>query len=70
MQIKYCRAKKSFQPSDIKLGLCNKCPVYFQLNIITWHLIGFHGNRSIKTTFQGVKIIFFNDIHPVDRKSI
>ena len=37
---------KSIQPIDIKLGMCNKCPVYFQLDIVTWHLIGFHGNHN------------------------
>ena len=39
---------KSIQPIDMKLGMCNKCPVYFQLSVVTWHLIGFHGNGSIK----------------------
>ena len=34
------------QPINMKLGTCNKCPVYFQLSIVTWHLIGFHGNNS------------------------
>ena len=29
----------------MKLGLCNKCPVHFQLSIATGHLIGFHGNH-------------------------
>ena len=37
---------KSIQPIDMKLGMCNKCPVYFQLSIVTWHLIGFHGNQA------------------------
>ena len=37
---------KSIQPIDMKLGMCIKCPVYFQLSIVTWHLIGFHGNHS------------------------
>ena len=38
---------KSIQPIDMKLGTCNKCPVYyFQLSIITLHLIGFHVNHS------------------------
>ena len=37
---------KSIQPIDMKLGICNKCPVYFQFSIVTWHLIGFHGNHS------------------------
>ena len=36
---------KSIQPIDMKLGLCNKCPVHFQLSIATGHLIGFHGNH-------------------------
>ena len=38
--------KYSIQPIDMKFGMCNKCPVYFQLSIVTWHLIGFHGNHS------------------------
>ena len=37
---------KSIQPIDMKLGMCNKCPVYFQLSIITWHLTGFRDNHS------------------------
>ena len=39
---------KSIQPIDMKLGMCNKCSVYFQLStcIVTWHLIGFHGKHS------------------------
>ena len=37
---------KSIQPIHIKLGMCTKCPVYFQLDIVTWHLIGFHGNHN------------------------
>ena len=37
---------KSIQPIDMELGMCNKCPVYFQLSIVTWHLIRFHGNHS------------------------
>ena len=37
---------ESIQPIDMKLGMCNTCPVYFQLSIITWYLIGFHGNHS------------------------
>ena len=36
---------KSIQSIDMKLGMCDKCPVYFQLSI-AWHLIGFHGNHS------------------------
>ena len=30
----------------MKLGMCDKYLVYFQLSIVTWHLIGFHGNHS------------------------
>ena len=26
---------KSVQPIDMKLGMCNECPVYFQLSIVT-----------------------------------
>ena len=37
---------KSVQPIDMKLGMCNKCLVYFQLSIVTLHLIGFYGNHS------------------------
>ena len=54
---------KSIQPIDVKLGMINKHLIYFQLNIVTWHLIGFHGNRSLEMTFPRVKIVFFNDIH-------
>ena len=61
---------KSNKLTDMKLGMCNKCPVYFQLSIVTWHFIGFHGNRSIEMAFPSVKIMFFNDIHPIDIKSI
>ena len=50
---------KSIQLIDMKLGMCNKCPVYFQLSIVTWHFIGFHGNRSIEMTFPSVKFVFF-----------
>ena len=61
---------KSIQPIDMKLGICNKCAVYFQLSIVMWHLIGFHDNRSIEMTFPSVKIVFLNDTHPINRKSI
>ena len=37
---------QSNQPVDMRLGMCNNCPVYLQLSIDTWHLIGFHGNHS------------------------
>ena len=37
----------SIRPIDMKLGICNKCPVYFQLSIVTWYFISFHRNRSI-----------------------
>ena len=59
--------QKYYQPIDMKFGMCNNCPVYFQLSIVTWHLVGFHGNRSIEMTFPSVKI---NDIYPIDIKSI
>ena len=36
---------KSIDPIAMKLGMYNRCPVYFQLSIVTWHLIGFHGNH-------------------------
>ena len=61
---------KSVQPIHMKLGMCNKSPVYCKLSIVTWYLIGFHGNRSIEMTFLSVKIFFFNDIHPINTKSI
>ena len=61
---------KSIQPIDMKRGMCNKCPVYFQLSIVNSHLIGFHGNGSIEMTFPNVKMVFFNDIHPIDMKAI
>ena len=38
--------KYSIQPIEMKLGMCNKCPVYSQLSIVMWHLIGFHSNHS------------------------
>ena len=51
---------KSIQPLDMKLGMCNKCPVYFQLSIVTWHLVGFHGNHSnIMTSLMAVIILDF-----------
>ena len=34
---------KRIQSTDMKLGMCNNCPVYFQLSIVRWHLIGFQG---------------------------
>ena len=51
---------KSIQPLNMKLGMCNKCSVYFQLSIATWHLIGFHGNHSnIMTSLMAVIILDF-----------
>ena len=41
---------RSIQSIDMKRGMCNKCPVYFQLRIVTWHLISFRGNGSIEMT--------------------
>ena len=61
---------KSIQPIHMKLGMCNKCPVYFKLSIVTWYPVGFHGNRSIEMTFLSVIILFFNDIHSINTKSI
>ena len=57
---------KSIQPIDLKLGTCNKCPVYFQLSIVTWHLISFHGNHSnIMTSLVAAVLDFqiFNFFH-------
>ena len=56
---------QSIQPIDMKFGMCNKSPVYFQISIVMWHLIGFHGNRNIDMTFPSVKIVFFEDIYPI-----
>ena len=50
---------KSIQPIDMKLAMCNKCPVYFLLSIITWHLIGFHRNHSIIMTSLVAAILDF-----------
>ena len=59
---------KSIQPIDIKLGMCNKCPVYVQLSIVMWHLIGFHG--SIMTSlvaaildFQIFKLFSYSNLN-------
>ena len=43
----------------LKLGMCNKCPVYFQLSIVTWLLIGFHGNHSNIITSSVAAILDF-----------
>ena len=50
---------KSIQPIEMKLGVCNKYPVYFQLSRITWHLIGFHGNHSNILTSPVASILDF-----------
>ena len=49
----------SIQPIDMKLGMCNKCPIYFQLSMVTWHLIGFHGNHSNIMTSLVANILDF-----------
>ena len=62
---------KSIQPIDKKLGMFNKCPVYFQLSIVTWHLIDFHGNHSnIMTSllaaildFQILNLFSYSDLN-------
>ena len=57
---------KSIQPIDMKLGVCNKCPVYLQLNIVTWHLINFHSNHgNIMTSLVAAILNFqiFNFFH-------
>ena len=51
---------KSIQPVDMKLGMCNKWPVYFQLSIVTWHLIGLHGNHSNNDVTSGRHVGFSN----------
>ena len=56
---------KSIQPIDMKLGMWTKCPVYFQLSVVMWHLIDFHVNGSIEMTFPSVKIVFFNNIYQI-----
>ena len=38
---------KSIEPIDMKLGVCDKFPVYLQLSIVTWHCIAFHGNHRL-----------------------
>ena len=51
---------KSIQPIDMKLGMCTKCLVYFQLSIGMWHLIGLHGNHSnIMTSLVAGAILAF-----------
>ena len=50
---------KVIQPIDMKLGMCNKCQVYFQLSIVTWHLNGFHGNYSNIMTSPAAAILDF-----------
>ena len=36
----------TIHPIDLKFGTYNKLHLYFQLNVITWCLPGFHGNNS------------------------
>ena len=63
---------KSIQPNDMKLRMCNKCPVYFQLSLVTWNLIGFHGNHSnIMTSlataildYQIFKYFLYSNLNP------
>ena len=48
----------------MKLDMCNKCPEYFQISIITWNLIGFHGNHndimtSVVAAILDYEIFFF-----------
>ena len=50
---------KSIQPIDMKLGTCDKCLAYFQLSIVTWYLIGFHGNHSNIMTSPVAAILDF-----------
>ena len=62
---------KSIQPIDMKLGTCNKCLVYFQLSIVTWLLMRFHGNHSNLMTslvaaildFQIFKIFSYSNLN-------
>ena len=48
--------------------MCNKCQVYVQLSIVTWHLIGFYG--SIMTSlvaaildFQIFKLFSYSNLN-------
>ena len=50
---------KSIQPIDTKPGMCNKCSAFFQLSIVTWHLIGFHGSHSNIMTLLVAAILDF-----------
>ena len=50
---------KSIQLIDMKLAMCNKCQICFQLSIFTWHLIGFHGNYSNIMTSPAAAILDF-----------
>ena len=54
---------KSIQPIDMQLGMCNKCPDDFQISIVTWHLIGFHGNDSSIMTSLMAAILDFQIFH-------
>ena len=50
---------KSIQSIAMKLGKLNKCPVYFRLSIVTWHLISFHGSHSNIITSLVIAILDF-----------
>ena len=51
---------KSIQPVNMKLGMCNKCPKYFLLSIVTWHQIAFYGKHSNKLTSLVTAFWIFN----------
>ena len=36
----------TIHPIGMKLGICNKLHLYFQLSDTMWYLIGFYGNNS------------------------
>ena len=36
----------TIHPIDMIFGIYNELPLYFQLSVTGWCLIGFHGNRS------------------------
>ena len=63
---------KSIQPIDMKLCMCNNCPVNFQLIIVTWHLIGFHCSYTNTMTsivaaildFQILKFFSYSNFIP------
>ena len=49
---------KNIQAIDMKLGMSDKCPIYFQLSVVTWHLICCHGNHIIMTSLVAAILDF------------